>query len=394
MICGVDGFELEPLYPIFGGNNGFTVSLLIMSFMYAKYMGFTFRGGIKEKLKPLMWLTVGVVLSYIPAYLYYGQPVYQSFLTYRRFFCYLAFPLLLSIRPSVDEIRRALYAFCVLYAVFAFTVTFLKPDWVILQEDVDLVREGDFIHVILGERLVLLALIFALDTLRVSRNRWSLIAVVLVFALLFIIQNRTALMSAFFIIILAVFFNRSAKVRLVASVLMLSFFVITAGLAMNYIDALIEETMEQLDDPDYNRVKAFMYFFSWDRPKLTYVLGNGFISGNVSPLMSRLQEEGIFHSDMGLIGMWNQFGIIPVITIYYIAFRGLGRNHSFIVRAFSLFVILSSLTLGYYMLLQTIFVLSMYLYLYSTDDHYVEAMKQQRQEMIAKLMRKYRSLAR
>jgi len=394
MLCSLNFFELVPFEPFFGGNNGFTLFLVTMGLMYIKYMGFTFRGGIKKHLTPLAWLSLGMLLSFIPASLCYGQHFYVSLLTYRRFYCYLLFPLLLSIQPSLEEIRQSLYWFCFLYLFFALAVTFKFPGWVVLRDNVQLVQEGEFIHVLVGERFVILALVFALDDLRIKKTRKCMYLVLFILVLLFLIQNRTALFSTALILILAVLSNRSARTRLIAEGLMLLLLLTVVVFTMNYIEVMVSETMEQLSDPDYNRIKALMYFISPDRPKFTYILGNGFISGEVHPLTFMLQEEGIFHSDMGLIGMWNQFGIIPVLTILVVAVRGFGRSHSFIVRAIALFILSSSLTLGYYMLLQCIVVLCLYLYCYSTDDAYFSAMELRRKERIQKAMKRFRSLAR
>ena len=92
----------------------------------------------------------------------------------------------------------------------------------------------------------------------------------------------------------------------------------------NFWIDIIQLSQDQLNDPDYNRNKSLYYYLFIYSPNLfCYIFGNGYPSGGNSPLGNLMWDnfkEGIFSSDMGMIGMWTDYGIIPIITIYSVLF--------------------------------------------------------------------------
>jgi hypothetical protein len=115
MLFATSFFDMVALNWLFRDEGLFFSYLLLLVVIYIRNMGIQIRFGIAKKMKPLMWILIGALISFIPAYLYYGQHLYYSFIVYRNFFGYFALVVLLSIRPSHLEIRRALNAFSVIY---------------------------------------------------------------------------------------------------------------------------------------------------------------------------------------------------------------------------------------------------------------------------------------
>ena len=150
--------------------------------------------------------------------------------------------------------------------------------------------------------------------------------------------------------------------------------------------------MGQLSDPDYNRVKSFDYFVSGVNGWASYLWGNGFISGHVSSVVEQLQLEGIFHSDLGLLGFWHQFGIIPPLTVLVYVIRGLSRNHSYVVRANALYILMGALTISYFLTPRYSLWLCLYFYLFYSDTGYYAAKKEEKKRQVKQLLRRYRSL--
>jgi hypothetical protein len=109
--------------------------------------------------------------------------------------------------------------------------------------------------------------------------------------------------------------------------------------------------------------------------------------------MEQLRNEGIYHSDVGLLGMWHQFGILPVLTILIYAFRGLSKYHSFVVRANAANILACSLTIAYFFNIRYSLWLWLFFYLFYADTEYVEAKKKKEEKIMKQLVRKYRSLA-
>ena len=96
---------------------------------------------------------------------------------------------------------------------------------------------------------------------------------------------------------------------------------------------------------------------------------------------------------MGLLGFWYQFGAIPVLTILVYTIRGLSRKHSFLVRANALFILVSALTLSYFLIFQYSLWLCLFFYLNANDRQYEEAVKLENKRIRKRLLKRYRSLA-
>ena len=386
-------FDIIPLEPILAGGGQIFLMLGTMAVIYMTQLGFQLRTGILKHMNTVRWILGGLPLSYIAAYRYYHQPFYLSFVVNRQFFSLVLFPLLLAVRPTYRELKWAVYAFSIICAVATFYVSFVDQTLVPVNEFMPFIEDGDFVHKLSGLHFVLIAFIFALYEFRNKQTIRKLIPVFLLFLFIFIARNRTFLIASCLIIALSVLSNRSTRSRLYAFAI-LSFTVgVIAIVLFDTITSLAYETMDQLANPEYNRVKAILYAFSLPNGKASILIGNGFISGNFNSIVNDLRQEGIFYSDIGLIGLWHVYGLLPVIAILASVIRGLSRNHSLEVRGNALLILTCSLTIGYFASVETLTWLCFYLYLLYSDQEYAKAVERRRNEIKKKLMRRYRSLA-
>ena len=387
-------FDMNPMAWLFRDEGQFFSYILLLIVIYIRNMGFSVRYSSLSKMRPVWLMLAGVLISFIPAYRYYGQHLYYSFIVYRHFLGYFALFVLLSIKPSHRELKRGLNAFTFLYLFFTLFVTFVNPRLVTVEDNKMFMGEGDLVHMLPGVEYVVLAFIYAVDDLRRQvKFSWPHLALAgLVFLVVFLAQNRTTLLATMVIVILAVFSNRSARKRLTAEVIMSVFAILLVLLASGYILGLVEETVTQLSDPDYNRVKAFTYFTSAENGLMSIFWGNGFISGLVHPIVSQLNQEGIYYSDMGMLGFWYQFGLIPVIVILGYVLKGLSGKHSFVVRANALFILVGIFSISYFLRFQYSIWLCIFLYLESNDEQYEIAVAEAKVIQAKKAIKRYRSL--
>ena len=346
-----------------------------------------------KQMKPLLWFIFSILLSFIPAYAFYSQDPFQSILTYRRFLCYLTLPLLLVVNPTNKEIRHALTIFTVIWLVMTILVTFYLQAWVEVGEGVLFVDEGDILHTLPGGMIVCLSFIFSLDHYLNNRTTENLIVCIFMFLCVFLLFSRTILVSALAVIVLATISGRTIRSKMTGLAVSVLFFAIFTYLAMDRLGMFIEETTSQLGDVEYNRNKALVYMFASQRNIWTILFGNGYISGHVSEIVYELQEQGIFHSDVGLIGMWHQFGLLSIIVILFYAIKGLSRDYSFVVRGTAVFILISSVTIGYFAVLECIFWMSLYWFLLEREDESVRQMREKRKEEEFMSRQKYRSIS-
>ena len=386
-------FGLTPFEAVTKGNGTFTIYMVALAVIYIRNVGFEIRLGVFPKLKPMWWILAGVLLSFVPAYLYYGQHLYYSVVVYRQFLGYLVYPVLLSIRPTKVELKRGLYAFAAIYFFMVLWVTFISPEWVPVPENTDFMEESDIVHRLPGDQFLVPALIFALNDLRYLKKkvRWALLSAFIFFDI-FLIQSRTLLMSSVVVVVMAAIMDKNAGRRLATETLMAIFLVIFVVLANGFITGLINETTEQLTNMDYNRVKAFYYFISGENGLASYFWGNGFISGHVHPIMENLMKEGIFNCDLGLLGFWHQFGVIPAFVVLLFCIRGLSGLRSLVVRANAANILVGTLSISYFFDIQYSLWLCLFFYLFYSDEEYIEAKKVKEERDVKRSIRRYRSL--
>lgn len=359
-------FELLPITERIGPNGPFAFYLLSLFLVFTFYRRAWIRDSL-DWLTPFWWIYVGVFLSFIPSLLYYDQSFVQSFFTNRRMFELVAYPILIALRPSERELRSALYAFSIIFLFVSFFVTYVAPGWIAVRDDGTLMDEGDFFVKIPGIRHVSLAFIFSVQRVMKDNRSKSIRWALFLFLILFLAKNRTSLLAAIGIILFIIYsMKMNARKLIIIVVIILSLLLMYLYTAGQW-GAMYQETMDQITNPDYNRNKAFAYMFS-RRNLLRYLLGDGFISANVNPIIYNLQTEGIFHSDVGFVGMWHQYGLIPVITILVITCKAFfDRQKSFLVRASAIYILIGSVTLSYFAIGETLLWLSIFLYMYYSD---------------------------
>lgn len=365
LLFSVSFFELIPIMKIIGTNGPFAFTMLTLFFCFT----FNRRAWIRDSknwLVPFWWYLAGILLSLLPAQIYYGQSFGQSFFTYRRMFQLLSFPIFIAIQPTEKELRKALQAFSVVYLIAVLLVTFVVQDWALLGTHEDLVEKGDYVHDLEGMRILSVAFIFSLHRLMKEFSQKNLLWTLFTFGVMFLVQNRTSLFAIILLALYAIFSMRASSRKII----MIALIGITALVMFAYTSGqwvfLLEKTTEQLINPEYNRNKALVFVFS-HREWYRYLLGDGYISANVNPIIPVLQESGIFFSDIGLFGMWYQFGVIPVLVILVMAIKAFTRQKSFLVKALALYILIGAPTMSYFALSESLLVLSLYLFVYFSD---------------------------
>lgn len=365
MILSLNFFELIPIMRIFGVDGGYTLYLISLFFLFTFYR----RKHIRDYLpwmNPFWWFIAGVLLSFIPALIYFGQGIGRSLLTNRHMLYFCAFPVFIAIRPTEREIRSALYAFSIIYLGIVLYVSFVDNSLIKIP-DFAMDHEGDYVYTVQGFRFVVLALIMSLDRVMNKFNYKNLFWFFFLFGIIFLIQNRTALLAAVIISLFAVWDMKMSvqKLVMIAAILAASLFMV--AMTASQWGLLYDETITQLSDPDYNRIKSMNYMFAHRDGFIRYILGDGFISGYVNPILKVLGTEGIFHSDVGLFGMWHQYGLIPVITILICCIKGLAAKKSFISKSIAIYILVGATTLSYFGLAETLMLLAFFQYMYNTD---------------------------
>ncbi len=347
----VNFWDIKP----FGNFSEDTQLVLIVAYLIFGCIKYKRRPRIKfdGKYNYLKWIFVGILLSMIPAYLFYGQPITQSLVTYRTQYLIFTIPALFVISPRFEEIVKSLFLFSFLLLGANLLVKFNHSLFVISEtkiEHLSMIGELNTLGRVGGIEYITIPFFYFLQQVKEKFTTKSMVKVLFLLFVMFIVENRSTLFPAIlFTLYTFVFIKSKYKPIIWFAISAIGILFVLHNL--DVFTSLIEETTEELGDQDYNRNKAWEYFIYMYSPHwLCYILGNGFLSAHYSPLMLLLMEEGIYNSDVGFIGYWNQFGIIPVIAIFTMYFSVLKSKNSypFQMKLFVIYSIICGLTTIYY----------------------------------------------
>lgn len=364
LIVWFEGWGLHP-YGSLSGDIKFIVTLFVMLLGFMKYYVPVKKCILKSFLmKPFWWIMAGVLLSMIPAYLYFDQSLAQSFITYRSQLLWFVIPLLLVVSPTEEDVAGAAKWITVIMACVYFIRMFMPS---LFEIDPDKLAHTNIEDMyVAGLSIATIPIFYNLMLLR-EKFQWRYMAVIIFcYAYIFMMQNRSTLFPVTLLIVLSLWSIRS-RYRyilifscLVASVL---FIIQTSDAWMR----LFDETTAQLSDEDYNRNVAFHYYiFEANSNWLSAILGNGFLSSNTTSLMQDLMKQGIYNSDMGFIGFWNQYGIIPIIVFTWIMLVPLIRRkkYSWYLKLWALQMLMCSFTISYFGISVHLIYFALYYYLF------------------------------
>lgn len=325
-------------------------------------------------LSPAVLILLGVVLSFIPAYIYYGQDIFTSLIACRVGLVYFTLPALLMIRPSLKDIKLALFVFSAIFFILMTCDSYLhipliaKDEKAIMREESMLARGEKDVNFLGGIHFVAMAFFFSLEDCLKQLSKKNTIITLFLFLTILLFQNRSTLFSCVLISVLYIIMlpNNRRNIRL-------KFYVIAAAIVVIVASAglwisLLRETGEQISNTEYNRNLAYAYFLL-EAPQgiISYILGCGFLSSKTTSLMQDMMEMGVYNSDVGFVGMWNQFGLLPVLTIIVCCFQAFGRRNPLHLRCNALLIICCAVTISYFWEQSTIVWVSLFFYLLSIN---------------------------
>lgn len=328
-------------------------------------------------------IILGILLSVIPAYVYHGQGIVQSWITARTQLCWLFIPLLYKISPTEKEILRfAKYASILI--VIVCLLEFININlFVIDEEQKNRMLRGEYPYTALGYWVSTIPIFMYLQRIKLNQGSFSknIIVVILCLFVIFFMQNRSTLFPITLLTIYTLIWKTKTKNKIFIN----CFTAIMVSVVIVYSQEiwldLFTETTEQVKDSDYARNVEIAYFFSPHANPgiLTYILGNGMISKHTHSWVEMLHEAQIFNSDVGFIGFWNYFGIIPVIIFFVTMLMPLVRkDYPYYLKLWGLQMLVCSITISYFAAPIYCFYYALFFYLLFFNQYYVKNFKTQR----------------
>lgn len=322
----------------------------------------------KIAYKLIYWIYLGIFLSMIMALLFYHQSIIQSIITYRVQILLLSPFLLFKLAPSKQEIIKSLEYFAWIY-LFANLLIRSVPG----LTEIDYTEEG---HGVLGYEILPILIYYYLQRMGNKFEAKPLIYCFLIIILIFIQQNRSTL---FPILLITGFSLLRIKSRYRILLIIVIGMIVATGIVYSYeiLRELITETQDQLSDPTYARNLALEYFLLAPAPNfLCDIFGHGLISSNTSSIVEALKEQEIFTSDVGFIGYWHEYGLIPIFVFLYLYISALvKRRVPYYLKCTSVQILACSLTISYFGITPHMIFFILFYYLYFLEQARPKATK-------------------
>ena len=330
--------------------------------------------------KTIYYILLGVFISMFSAYYFGKQSIMTTLVAQRTIYTFAFLPVILFVQPTERDIAKAL-KWITIGTVIVWILVHIKTDLVKLDkesieqfetEKQDLSSKLEFY--VNGIYFVVLYLYFKMNEY-IKKFSWNVFveaSLVLTFIILY--QNRSMIMGVapIFIYSLLKFRSNSKTLVIIALTVILC---VAIALTSDIWLALINNTQSNLNETDYNRWKAlYYYFYQYSQNWFCYIFGNGFPSGGKSPLGNLMWAnftKGIYASDLGMIGMWVDYGLIPLIALYTIIVSILSHKYFPLYLKFICLHILFVPTIFHFWANPgiTFFVIIIYFYAYYTEQN-------------------------
>lgn len=296
--------------------------------------------------RPILWIMLGIFISMFMANIYSGQSFTTSLTAYKTQYLMFGGLSLLIVAPTRNEIIGSLKIYAVIFTI-VYTIRFVAPG------AFEMATTGEFSaenrYYIPGYEFMLLLLFWYMSSFAEKPTNRKLLCIIWLLSIYVLLQNRSTLTPIAFII-LYLLRNVKSRYRSLIGIGLLCLLGVVIALTIENWIILYKQSVTEISDPKYNRNIALSYFlFDGSKHILTILFGNGFISARTSSLMSLLMDKGIYNSDMGFLGYWNQFGLIPIFVFAVIIARTLrNRKYPMFVKFYAFQILMCSPTIMYF----------------------------------------------
>lgn len=274
---------------------------------------------------------IGIVLSMFMAMIYHDQSLLGTAIAQRSIYFLACFWVWWKIGLSEEELFPMFRVMTILTLV-VFAISLFQPQWFLSQAAIEqYVKRAetstDVLCFMPGHLYVLLYLFYLLQQLSENYNRKGWLIVFAILGMFFIYQNRSTLIYLGVIMVYFVIKNRRGigkNGRIIITLAAITVLLFGLPYIRTISKSLIGETQEQMEDEEYVRKVAFQYYvLDYNEGDILRILfGNGQPAKDSEYLLEmREDREDLFWSDLGFIGDWFLYGMLPIVALLLMAFN-------------------------------------------------------------------------
>ncbi|WP_442794612.1 hypothetical protein [Pelobium manganitolerans] len=308
-------------------------------------------GYVFYPLDQMVFIFMAVVIcSFFTAYIYWGQPLATSLLSYRLFYIYFLYFLLIFFDLSQKQVESLIqFIFFLTLIIFAIGyVTFPNPIFTMRSEE----RRNGITIFFDGQGFTFLGAFYYLQKYFKDFKLYHLILFAVGGAFLFFLTQARMMLAgvclgAMLILLLSQLRYRYAYA--IAGVCFAAIFYLTSGV----FKGIKEQNAEQSEFASEDiRVQAYNFYLNDLQGGLpTLIFGNGYPAkgSKLETITYYGQDRGFYTSDIGLTGLFSFFGILGAgiwVMFFYRAFSMQNATNFNYVKAYFLMLFITAFT-GY-----------------------------------------------
>jgi hypothetical protein len=389
-----------------------TVRFIILFLVISIGLGVSFKEGKYFDL-PIKLLIISMLLSIIISFLTWNQPIYLGILITLPFLLWPIFFLLKKYEIPISLIENIVIIFGLIYIILYF-YQFFYPHKVLfsigmVDADEEYQESRGVIRIIFpGVGIFWLAVVIANCKLT-GNNPYKLIWIffVLMGLLIPLLQaTRTYILPTILIYIYHYykFLNISKKIVIVTVLIISTIYFIDYDIPV--IEGIMEQQEKTMNDgkKDIRYVAGSFFLFDFSPTSINRIFGNGMghERSSYGQYIKSLMGKGLHIPDVGLIGIYAYFGILPIIAWIIIGYKiftyPINKKYIY-VKYYFFFIFFGSITgstfYHIHVLISSIFAL--YIFQTLLEKKYLpllQKIKQLKKEEKVKLISKIKTLTR
>ena len=280
---------------------------------------------------PIQLLTLAMLLSVLVSFLTRGQSIPLGLLVTLPYLLWPIFFILMRIRVPIEMIEKVVICFGLTYIVCYF-IQFANPYNVMFNLGMveDEFRESRGIIRIIFPGAGVMWLFTAMATTKLTSNTnqykffWFII-LILGIILPFMQATRTYIVPT--ILIYCYHFSRTLSLskKVVIGFVFIFAAIFVSDFEIPVIEGLLEQSEQQSDEgtKDIRYIAATYFLTEFSPSPINKILGNGMghEQAEYGQLMKQLAQKGLFIPDIGILGIYAYYGILPIIAWAMIGYK-------------------------------------------------------------------------
>ena len=312
-------------------------TIVILNILMYAYGYFKYKRSYHIDSKQYSWFYkiafFAMVLSAISVVVFHDQKTIDTIFVYRAQIPLLLMPLLFRIQPSIEDIKKAISWATVVYIVFFFVSLALPMLFAVSAPEESSGEDFGYAFLARGNGMLWLYLFcFLLDDLSYQFSRKHLVMLCIFIFTVIVAQNRQTIIYVFAILLI---FSMSKTKRKSIKLFLMSFLVAAVLYNSNILTSLYLETIDNTK-ADYGRAVSLPYFlYEHNENSIIDIIGNG-MDSKKSAYGQYLTDLGknycIWTGDLGIVGIWSIYGILPVVAIVLLTVKVL-KSHKYMPKS-------------------------------------------------------------